>query len=98
MVSHCIVDMYKLIETTQQLEYSDVELIGEALDGVKFDLFPQLYATEDGKKQIAVLLNDYQANRFIIMRIDEWLRAKTDVPDNQIINIVTQLKYLYEIR
>jgi hypothetical protein len=98
MVADSIVAMYKKIETAQQLEHTEAQLISKALDGVKYELFPQLHATEEGKRQIAALINDYQADRFVIMRIDEWLRMRTDTPVNEIENVVTLLKYIYEIK
>jgi hypothetical protein len=69
MVADSIVAMYKKIETAQQLEHTEAQLISKALDGVKYELFPQLHATEEGKRQIAALINDYQADRFVIMRL-----------------------------
>lgn len=97
-VAEEIVGMYKMIEGTPHLDYSDKVLITNALNGVKFELFPQKYATAEGKAKIATLQNRYMAQKYIIGLIDEWLRSKTDTDSNTIHNVETSLKYFYEIQ
>lgn len=92
-----IVGMFELIEGTPHLDYDDKILIQKALEGVKFELFPKKYQSDEEKKKIANLANRYQAQKYIIHLIDEWLRTRTDTNINVIQNVQTSLKYFYEI-
>ncbi len=97
-IAEALVAMYVDIAQTPHLDRADKAFIARALDGVKFEIFPHECKTDEKGNAFVAIKNRYQAQRYIIQRVDKWLREKTSEPVEKIENVQTTLKYLHEIQ